>query len=157
MQVSIPEGATLAVNVRGVPVLLTHDALANGSQPHSVRDPLRTVELLIDRTSIEAFANQGEVSISRCFLPTNGGVSLKATGGLVTVESLSLFQLKSAWNGNAAFETAASQRRAISPTPACAGDADQLRHSGASTESVPGKSAGVSHGSPHRPSCGAGP
>lgn len=107
MQVSIPEGATLAVNVRGVPVLLAHDALANGGGPHPVRGPLNTVELLIDRTSVEAFANGGEVSVSRCFLPGNGGLSLKATGGPVTIESLSLFQLESAWEGNAAFEAAA--------------------------------------------------
>jgi len=111
MQVSIPEGATLAVKVRGVPVLLTHSTLANGSQPHSVRGQLKTVEFLVDRTSIEAFANQGEVSVSRCFLPGTGGLSLRATGGLVTIESLSLFQLESAWKGNAAFETAAKATR----------------------------------------------
>ena len=111
MQVSIPEGATLTVNVRGVPVLLTHNTLANGSQPHPVRGALNTVELLVDRTSIEAFANQGEVSISRCFLPGTGGLSLRAAGGSVLVESFSAFQLESAWKGNAAFKTAAKSTR----------------------------------------------
>lgn len=111
MQVSIPEGATLEVNVRGVPILLTHDTLANGSGPHAVSGQLQTVELLIDRTSIEAFANGGEVSISRCFLPGSGGISLVATGGLVTIQSLSVFQLESAWKGNAAFEAAGKATR----------------------------------------------
>ena len=107
MQVSVPEGATLAVNVRGVPVLLTHDTLANGSPPHSVRGQLKTIELLIDRTSIEAFANRGEVSISRCFLPAERGLSLSATGGLVSIQSLSVFELESAWKENRAFGTVA--------------------------------------------------
>ena len=31
---------------------------------------VKTVEILVDRTSIEAFVNDGEVSFSACFLPT---------------------------------------------------------------------------------------
>ncbi|MGW3811071.1 GH32 C-terminal domain-containing protein [Micromonospora sp. NPDC005113] len=96
MQVSIPEGATLTLDIRGVPLVLTHQALACGTDPQVVSSELETVEILIDRTSIEAFANHGEVSISRCFLPAGDDLSFKAAGGLVTIRSLAVDQLNSA-------------------------------------------------------------
>ena len=98
MQVSIPAGTTLTLNVRGVPLEMTHNSLANGTAPATVAGELQTVEILIDRTSIEAFGNAGEASTSRCFLPNNSGLSLTANGGPATVRSLSVFRLKSIWN-----------------------------------------------------------
>ena len=97
MDVSIPAGATLTFNVRGVPVTLTHQAIACGTDPQPVRGQLKTVEILIDRTSIEVFANHGETSTSTCFLPNETGLVLQAAGGQVTIPSLSVFQLNSAW------------------------------------------------------------
>jgi fructan beta-fructosidase len=97
MTVSIPAGATLTLNIRGVPLVLTHQSIACGTDPQSVSGQLQTMEVLIDRTSIETFANHGEVSISRCFLPNEAGLSLSASGGPVTISSLSVFQLNSAW------------------------------------------------------------
>lgn len=98
MTVSIPEGATLTFSIRGVPVVLTHQTVTSGTDPHSVLGTLKTIEILVDRTSIETFANNGEVSESRCFLPNDSGLSLKAVGGPVIVSALSVFHLKSAWS-----------------------------------------------------------
>jgi levanase/fructan beta-fructosidase len=100
MDVSVPEGATLTFDVRGVPVTLTHRAVACRTDPQTVRGALQTVEILIDRTSVETYANQGEVSTSTCFLPDGDGLSLKADGGPVTIKSLTVYRLKSAWSGD---------------------------------------------------------
>jgi fructan beta-fructosidase len=104
MNVRIPVGSTLTLDVRGVPVTLTHDSIANGTDPVKVRDRLKTVEIIIDRTSIEVFGNNGEVSTSRCYLAGTANLSLQATGGDATVQSLSSWQLESAWKGNEAYE-----------------------------------------------------
>ncbi|MGI4791004.1 MAG: GH32 C-terminal domain-containing protein [Janthinobacterium lividum] len=97
MHVSISEGATLTLIIRGIPVVLTHQTIACGTEPQPVLGEIKSVEILVDRTSIEAFANQGEVSISKCFLPSETGLSLKATNGTIMIPTLSVFQLKSAW------------------------------------------------------------
>ena len=77
--------------------------------------PLRNIDgrvrlqLLIDRTSLEIFGNQGEVSMSFCFLPAaaNHRLALKADGGSVhggsarggvRIVSLIVHELRSAWD-----------------------------------------------------------
>ena len=97
MQLSIPENATLTLNIRGAALVLTHNSIACQSEPQTVRGALKTVEILIDRTSIEAYANRGEVSTSTCFLPADNELSLQASGGAVTIEALSVFALNSIW------------------------------------------------------------
>lgn len=62
-----------------------------------------SLQLLIDRTSLEIFGNQGEVSMSFCFLPAaaNHRLALKANGrsaqGGVRIVSLTVHELRSAW------------------------------------------------------------
>ena len=62
-----------------------------------------SLQLLIDRTSLEIFGNQGEVSMSYCFLPAaaNHRLALKAAGGSahggVRIVSLVVHELRSAW------------------------------------------------------------
>ena len=70
-----------------------------------------SLQLLIDRTSLEIFANRGEVSMSFCFLPAaaNHRLALKAAGGSVRggvhrsvhggvrIVSLAVHELRSAW------------------------------------------------------------
>jgi sucrose-6-phosphate hydrolase SacC (GH32 family) len=100
-EVSIPEGARLTFNVRGVPVVLTHDSLSNGTDPARSQGEIKSIELLIDRTSIEAFANRGEISSTRFVLPRETGISVHAEGGDVLIRSLSVYALNSAWpNGD---------------------------------------------------------
>jgi sucrose-6-phosphate hydrolase SacC (GH32 family) len=96
-KVSIPAGAKLIFNLRGVPVILTDKTIESGSNATAVQDRIQTVELLIDRASIEAFVNQGEISSTRFALPKETGLSVKAEGAPVTIESLTIYPLKSAW------------------------------------------------------------
>lgn len=62
---------------------------------------LKKVRLLVDRTSIEVFGNDGAVSLTACFLPKVGAhdLSLTCNGGPVTIESLVVHALKSGWKG----------------------------------------------------------
>ena len=96
-EVSIPEGAKLTFNLRGVPVVLTSKTIESGASPAPVADQIKTVEILVDRASIEAFVNRGEISSTRFVLPKENGLSVKAEGGSVTIQSLTVYPLKSAW------------------------------------------------------------
>ena len=96
-EVSIPEGAQLEFNVRGVPLILTSKTIASGTPPAPVADQIKTVDILVDRTSIEAFVNRGEISSTRFVLPKENGLSVKAGGGSVTRQSLTAYILSSAW------------------------------------------------------------
>lgn len=100
-EVNIPAGSTLTFTIRGVPLTMTHQTIACGTNPVPAFGEIKKVEILIDRTSIEAFANEGEVSTSRCYLASENGVSVRASGGPVTIQSLKVFELKSIWQNEA--------------------------------------------------------
>ncbi|HZX03445.1 GH32 C-terminal domain-containing protein, partial [Kribbella sp.] len=91
LDVEIPSGATLTVDVCGTTVELTGTTVAS----QAVSGGLRTVRILIDRTSIEVFANDGEVSISSCYLPAGGGLVLTATAPVQVATTL--HSLASMW------------------------------------------------------------
>ncbi len=57
------------------------------------------LQLLIDRTSLEIFGNDGEVSMSCCFLPaaSNHRLALSATDRGVRIVTLIVHELRSAW------------------------------------------------------------
>lgn len=57
------------------------------------------LQVLVDRTSVEAFGNDGAVTIPECCLtePEDCGLSLKATGGQAKIVSMDVYELKSAW------------------------------------------------------------
>jgi levanase/fructan beta-fructosidase len=97
-EVTIDEGSTLTLNARGTKLVLTRQSMACTAKPVPVPTALTRFELLVDRTSVETFANDGEASMSKCFLPTESGLSIKATGGRVAIKRLRLVHLRSAWN-----------------------------------------------------------
>lgn len=97
-EVDIPDHSRLIFNVRGVPVVLTRNTLESGHQPAAVQKKVSKVELLIDRTSIEVFVNDGEVSSTRYFLPRGNGLSVRAEGDSTVIRSLKVHTLDSAWN-----------------------------------------------------------
>jgi len=57
------------------------------------------LRILVDRTSIEVFANDGGVSITSCFLPKekSTGLEFYTKDGNVTIRSLRVSKLKSSW------------------------------------------------------------
>ncbi len=57
------------------------------------------LQILVDRISIEAFGNAGELSMTSYFLPAldNADVGIYAEGGTATLSSLKVHELKSSW------------------------------------------------------------
>ncbi len=95
--VSIPTGAKLTFYLRGVPVILTDKTVESGNPPATVSGQIKTVEILVDRASIETFVNDGEISSTRFVLPSENGLSVKAEGGSIILNSLIVYPLNSAW------------------------------------------------------------
>jgi sucrose-6-phosphate hydrolase SacC (GH32 family) len=96
-EVDVPPGTTLTFRLRGPHVAITEQSIACRSKPVAVDGRVRTVEILVDRTSIEAFANDGEVSLSACFVPSDDRLTVSAGGGPARVRSLRLIELKPTW------------------------------------------------------------
>lgn len=57
------------------------------------------LEILLDRTSIEIYANDGQAVVSNCFTPDEGahGVVLYTNGGELGIVKLDVYKMKSAW------------------------------------------------------------
>lgn len=96
-EVEIPEGAKLTLTCLGAPVILTATTLESGAPAATIPGGVHTVEILLDRTSIETFLNHGLRSSTRAILPTRNGITAKAEGGPVTIKSLVIHPLASAW------------------------------------------------------------
>lgn len=96
-EVRIPEGARLSFNIRGIPLILTSKTIEFRTRPAAVADQIKTVEILVDRTSMEAFVNGGEISSTAFVLPKENGLSVKAENGSVVLQSLTVHHLDSVW------------------------------------------------------------
>ncbi|MGA2705643.1 MAG: GH32 C-terminal domain-containing protein [Isosphaeraceae bacterium] len=99
-EVEIPGGSFLNFRIRGTPVTLTHQAAACKSDPAAVTGHVRSVEILVDRTSIETFVNEGQVSLSACFLPAGDRLEVASDRGPARIRSLRVFEIKSMWGRN---------------------------------------------------------
>ena len=69
------------------------------SGPVSPQDGNIRLQILVDRISIEAFGNDGELSMTSYFLPDldNADIGVYAEGGDATLVSLKVHELKSSW------------------------------------------------------------
>ena len=56
-----------------------------------------TLRVLIDRSSVEAYANDGSVTLSNCFEPAPSKPAYRLSGAGAKVEQLTVSPLKSAW------------------------------------------------------------
>ncbi len=96
-EVQIPEGSRLVFFIRGLQVRFTKTKVETGNTG-SVAEEIKKIELLVDRTSIETFVNEGEISATRSFtLASESGLSVRAEEGPVEIRSLKVYRLKSAW------------------------------------------------------------
>ena len=95
--------ATATLTVRGIPVVF--DFTRHQLSCRKVAAPLEPIgerlrlRVLVDRGSIEIFANDGRVAISVGATPnpSDGAVELTTKGGDLIVSSLSVWNLRSAW------------------------------------------------------------
>ena len=67
--------------------------------PIDAADGEIALQLLLDRTTIEAFGNGGKVSMSSCFLPDpkNMSIGIYTNGAPITIKKLEVHRLKSSW------------------------------------------------------------
>lgn len=87
-------GTEISYNVkRGVLTFL------NSTVPVVPVDNKISLEILLDRSSIEIFANGGQTVISNCFTPTKGALDLVlySNGGELGIDKLDIYELKSIW------------------------------------------------------------
>ena len=70
-----------------------------GAAPLELQNGRLTLEILVDRTTIETFGNGGRVTLSSVYLakPDDLQLELFADGGTAKIVSLSVFPLQSAW------------------------------------------------------------
>lgn len=96
-------GASFGFRIRGRSVTydLKQKRLSNGdaAAEMSPKDGRVKIRILVDRTSVEVFGNNGEVVIPCCFLPsgTDRSLELFALGGTVRIASMSIRKLNSIW------------------------------------------------------------
>lgn len=101
--VELAPSATLTLGVRGVPI--RYSARTGMLQLGDSRVPLKLagtrlrLQVLVDRSSIELFADQGQVSISKVvfFDPAQTDYSLTTDGGDFKLSSFQANRLKSIW------------------------------------------------------------
>lgn len=57
------------------------------------------LRILVDRSSIEVFADDGQVSITKCFTPPldRHGITLESENASARVNGLEAFEVRSAW------------------------------------------------------------
>ncbi len=99
-EVDVGTAAEVGFTVGGEPVTYSvkdQTLTGLGTAPLPLTDGRLSLRLLVDRTSIETFADGGRVSLSGCFLPKTTGLTAFARGGTAHVRSLVVTELKSAW------------------------------------------------------------
>jgi sucrose-6-phosphate hydrolase SacC (GH32 family) len=74
-------------------------SLLNTTVPVPLIDNKISLELVIDRASVEIFVNGGQTVISNCFTPAEGlDIVLFTIGGELSVEKLDAYELKSIYS-----------------------------------------------------------
>lgn len=102
-EVELDGASGFGIRVRGEPV--HYDVQSRTLTALGAKAPLEPVDnrirlhILVDRTSLEVFGNDGKVSMTSCFLPDDANRALEfyATDGNVKMVALTVYELKSAW------------------------------------------------------------
>lgn len=106
MEASIDPAAAkqIVFDIRGQKLTWSAGQLscAGAAAPLSVADHKLTLRILVDRTSIEVFANGGAVSLTTAITPpeSSKGLSLSAVGGEARLLELRLWRMRSIWKEN---------------------------------------------------------
>jgi sucrose-6-phosphate hydrolase SacC (GH32 family) len=98
-EVNIPKNAELAFRIRGTSLVITDQSVTCNNKTGLLPGGVHRIEILVDRTSIEAFANDGEVSLSACFLPSEDRLAIECKRGSAVIANLQIFELESIWKG----------------------------------------------------------
>lgn len=95
-----PKGG-VAFDFRGMPVRWTGGTLTVGKETIDVKpvDQKVRLRILVDRASVEVFANAGAVALSHCFVPKRAAEVAKmyGVGGGMSSISMNVRELRSVW------------------------------------------------------------
>jgi hypothetical protein len=96
-EVALAPAAELALDICGTRVTATSAGIAvlGGEQPTITA--VRKLDILVDTTSIEVFANDGEASLTACVQPGHYELTLTASGADCTLRELEVVELASIW------------------------------------------------------------
>jgi fructan beta-fructosidase len=95
------QAAEAGIIVRGVPIRYNATAgtltCLEKSAPVALNGGILTLQVLVDRASIEIFAAEGRVNMAFCFLPPeeNKSLAVYAAGGEANIRALDVWDLKS--------------------------------------------------------------
>ncbi|MFF0341554.1 GH32 C-terminal domain-containing protein [Kribbella sp. NPDC004875] len=95
--VSLAAEGELAIDISGTRVTVTPERIAvlDGEQPTITG--VSKLDIIVDTTSIEVFANDGEASLTACVQPGHYDLTFTASGADCTVEHLEVAELASIW------------------------------------------------------------
>ena len=101
--IELGDATEVGFTIRGEP--LRYDVKAKQLSCLGQSAPLEAVDgqiklhVLVDRASIEIFANDGRICMCSCFLPDplNTSLGLYAKGGTAQVKSLNIWELQASW------------------------------------------------------------
>jgi sucrose-6-phosphate hydrolase SacC (GH32 family) len=108
----LKEGTEGTIRIRGENIRVSNDGIGirdrnaeffDGKDGDGRKKPtrLKTLEILVDRTSIEVFGNDGEASLAACFLPSGDDLSIQCSKGEIEVRSLVSYEMESIWKDGA--------------------------------------------------------
>lgn len=103
MEIEPGEATELRLNVRGVPIIyeVRKQELSAVGNKASIKATNGKIQLriLVDRTSVDLFANHGRIYMSMgVIVPAdNKSLEIHAKGGIARLNSLEMYELKSAW------------------------------------------------------------
>ncbi|MDY0167262.1 MAG: glycoside hydrolase family 32 protein [Thermoguttaceae bacterium] len=100
----IDKAETVGIEVRGHRI--EYSAAANELTALGRKAPLKpdgsriSLRILVDRTSVEVFANKGRVQMANCFLPDDDKreIAVYATGGAAKAASVAVWELRPIWS-----------------------------------------------------------
>lgn len=102
-EVALNDASAFGFNIRGQDIRYNvaeqQLTFLERSGPLAPQNGTIQLQILVDRISIEAFGNAGELSMTSYFLPDldNADVGIYAEGGTATLVSLKVHELKSSW------------------------------------------------------------
>lgn len=94
----IPKDGSVTFTLRGIAVTLTDKTLASGGDSVEVPSGVKSVDILLDRGSVEVFVNDGEVSFTRYALPSLNQITVEGSKGS-KASKVELIALNSIWVG----------------------------------------------------------
>jgi sucrose-6-phosphate hydrolase SacC (GH32 family) len=100
-EIEVGTAKQVGFKVGGRPVIYADGRLSSGPliTQMAARSGRVKIRILVDRTTVETFGNDGEVVMPACFLPEEKAPALElfATGGVAKVVTLDVYAMRSAW------------------------------------------------------------